>query len=218
VSQQISVLLADDHTLLRQTLQNWLLRTPDIHVIATAPDADQALQHALDLKPDVVVMDIDMPGLHCFDAADTILTRCPDTRVLFLSAHHQDRYIEAALRVGASGYITKAEPAEVVIQAIRSVAAGAAYFSPEVQSRLVFGPDGVTLGSHAQSRASTLTPQQTRILRYLARGMSKKEIAKTVHLSESTVNRHCENLMARLDIHDRVELARFAIREGLAEP
>jgi len=113
--------------------------------------------------------------------------------------------------------LSKNEPPEKVIDAIRAVASGQCYFSPEVQSRLVIDSDGVHLGHEAKGRAASLTHREMEVLRYIARGMSKKEIAKTMHLSVKTVENHSASIMSRLDIHDRVELTRFAIREGLIE-
>jgi DNA-binding NarL/FixJ family response regulator len=153
----------------------------------------------------------------CFDAAKTIGTQCPHTRIVFLSAFFHDRYIEQAMAVQAWGYITKGEPEEAVVKAIHNVSAGVACFSPEVQRRIVVDAQGARLARKKQSRASTLSERELEVLRYLARGMTKKGIARTMHLSVNTVNRHTTNIMTKLDIHDRVELARFAIREGLAE-
>ncbi len=213
----ISVLLVDDHALVRESLGQWLRAEDGITVVASVGSADEAIQEALRFKPDVVLMDIDMPGLLCFDAAQVIRTRCPSTRVVFLSAFFSDRYIEDALAAGASGYLTKGVPPEQVVKAVRDVAQGGVCFSPEVQQRLVIDSGGVKLGTASKTRVSTLTPRELEVLRYLARGLSKKEIANTMHLSVKTVDNHSASLMSKLDIHDRVELARFAIREGLAE-
>ena len=217
MSRPISIIFADDHALVRETLGNWLADAADLLVVASVSNADNAVAAAIEHQPDIVLLDVDMPGLECFEAARRIKARCAETRILFLSAFFHDRYIEQALAVEASGYITKTEPPESVLRAIRQVASGVAYFSPEVKSRIVITTGGVKLTRKAQSRMSTLTPQQLRILRYLAQGLSKKEIASILSLSEKTIARHCDNLMAKLDIHDRVELARFAIREGIVE-
>lgn len=213
----ISVLVVDDHAMVRQMLMNRLDREPDITVVAGVSNADDAITEAIRLKPDIVLMDIDMPGMLCFDAAKTIGTQCLETRVVFLSAFFHDRYIEQAMGVQAWGYITKSEPEEAVVKAVHNVAAGVAYFSPEVQGRIVVDAQGARLARKKQSRASTLSERELEVLRYLARGMAKKDIARTMHLSVNTVNRHTANIMTKLDMHDRVELARFAIREGLAE-
>jgi DNA-binding NarL/FixJ family response regulator len=215
------VFIVDDHALLRDMLRGRLENEPDLEVIGVAKNAGEALGEIGRLQPDVVLMDIDMPGLGCFDAAKTIKTSLsPGTRIIFLSAFSHDRYIDDALAVGASGYVTKDEPPDVVIRAVRLAAAGGAYFSPKVETRLVVDGKGLRLAEVPQSmksRTSLLTRREIEVLRYIARGMTKKEIANTMHLSVKTVDHHCTSLMAKLDIHDRVALARFAIREGLAD-
>lgn len=218
MSRPITVLLVDDHALVRNTLSAWLRQTGRFDVVGAAADADTAVTDAIRLQPDVVVMDIDMPGLLAFDAARVIRSRSPNSRILFLSAFFHDRYIEEALNVEASGYIGKGQPPERVAEAIATVASGGVSFAPEVQSRIVIDQTGLHLAGSGRTRTSTLTPRELEVLRYVARGMAKKDIAKTMHLSVKTVDNHCTSLMTKLDIHDRVDLARFAIREGLAEP
>lgn len=216
-AHQVSLLLADDHALVRDVLGERLTQEPDLVVLGTVRDAQEAVDQSVRLHPDIILMDIDMPGLLCFEAARTIGQRCPDVAIIFLSAHAHDRYVEQALEVRAAGYITKAEPLDSVVRAIREVAAGGSYFSAEVQGRIVVDSGGTRLATKSQSRISTLTPREIEVLRYVARGHSQKEIAQIMHLSAKTVHRHSSNLMQKLDIHDRVELTRFAIREGLAE-
>ncbi|MBN1345132.1 MAG: response regulator transcription factor [Phycisphaerae bacterium] len=213
-----TVLLADDHTLVREMLRERLQAEPDMSVVADVADADAAVSEAVRGQPDVVVLDIDMPGLHCFEAARTIKARSPKTRVLFLSAFTNDRYIEQAIAVQAAGYLTKTESTEVMVRAVRSVAAGGTYYSPEIQMRIVIDDHRAYLARGRRTEASTLTPREIEVLRYIAKGMSKKEMAATMHLSVRTVEVHTQRLMRRLNLHDRVELARFAIREGLVEP
>jgi len=203
--------------MVRRLLGGRLEAEPDMTVAASVGNADEAIAEAIRLQPDIILMDIDMPGPSCFEAAGTIRRQLPDTRIIFLSAFFHDRYIEQAMAVQAWGYITKNEPEGSVLEAIRKVSAGVAYFSPEVKARIVVDSQGARLASRARSRVSTLTERETEVLRYLARGMAKKEIARTMHISVNTVNRHATSLMSKLDIHDRVELARYAIREGLAE-
>lgn len=217
-ARTITVLMADDQPIVRQPLANWLRQTGDIKVIGEVGSADEAVTAAIRDRPDIVLMDIDMPGLLAFDAVRTIKTRCPRTRVIVLSGFFNDKYIEDALAAEASGYVTKGESPEAVVAAIRSVASGGAYFSPQVQERLVVGADGVHLAADGgATRASTLTSRELEVLRYIARGLSKKDIASIMHLSVKTVDNHSTSLMSKLDIHDRVELALYAIREGLAE-
>jgi DNA-binding NarL/FixJ family response regulator len=216
-SRTITVLMADDQPVVRQPLASWLRQTGDIKVIGEVGSADEAVTVAIRERPDIVLMDIDMPGLLAFDAVRTIKTRCPRTRVIVLSGFFNDKYIEDALAAEASGYVTKGESPEAVVAAIRAVAGGGAYFSPQVQERLVVDADGVRLAAEGATRASTLTSRELEVLRYIARGLSKKDIANIMHLSVKTVDNHSTSLMAKLNIHDRVELALYAIREGLAE-
>lgn len=217
MSEQTRVLIADDHTLVRGTLTHRLNQEADLGVVATVGDADQAVTEAVRRQPDVILMDIDMPGLCCFDAAGIIKSRCPDTRIIFLSAFHNDHYIERALAVGAWGYVIKSETETALIEAIRKVKHGLTYFSSEVQERLLFDQGQPQLVSVGGSRISSLSDRELEVLRYIARGLSQKRMAETMKISEHTVHRHCGSLMKKLDIHDRVELSRFAIREGLAE-
>ncbi len=213
----IRVLIVDDHTLVRQTLRDRLQREPSLEVVDTASDAQEAIARVESLSPDIVLMDIDMPGLASFDAVRTIVKRFPKSKVIFLSAFFHDRYIEEALKVEALGYLTKQESPEMIVDAIRQVAAGGAYFSEQVQSRIVADEKGTRLAMPSKTRAATLTNREMEVLRYIARGMSKKQIANMIHLSVRTAENHASRLMAKLDIHDRVELTRYAIREGLVE-
>ncbi len=213
----IRILIVDDHALVRGALSERVQREPDLEVVGNAGNAGDAIALALDCGPDIILMDIDMPGMICFDAAREIAALRPETRVIFLSAFLHDWYIQQALQVKARGYLTKREPPEKVIAAVREVASGGAYFSEEVRSRIVVDSDGATLGEDSHSLVSTLTTREVEVLRYIARGLSKKEIASIMHISAKTVDKHSTNLMSKLKIHDRVELARYAIREGLAE-
>jgi len=217
VPKQLAILVADDHALVRKTLRRTLETEPDMFVVADVATTDEAIAEARRQKPDIVLLDVDMPGVVSFDAARTIRSENPAVRVVFLSAYFQDRYLAQALAVGASGYVTKNEPPEVLIQAIRDVAAGSAYYSPVVRERIVLDASGPGLGQAVRARAGALTERELQVLQYVARGMSKREIADVLHLSERTVNCHCASVMTKLNIHDRVELARYAIREGLIE-
>ncbi len=217
MTNHISVLLADDHALVRETLRDRLEKEPDMTVVASVANADEAVEQALLHKPDVVLLDIDMPGKSCFDAARTIQTECPGTRTIFLSSFFNDNYIDQALDIEAAGYLTKGESAASVIQAIRTARAGRRHFSPQIESRIVLDVGRTRLAAVGRSRKSTLSNRELEILRYIARGMSQRQIAQVTHRSERTIHTHCNNIMVKLDIHDRVALTRFAIREGLAE-
>ncbi|HVP11255.1 MAG TPA: response regulator transcription factor [Phycisphaerae bacterium] len=213
----ISILIADDHDSVRELLKDRLEAEADMRVVAHVGDAEAATTEAIKLKPDVLLMDIDMPGLSAFDAAERIKARNPATRTIFFTAFVRDHFIERALAVKAWGYVTKSERADTLVKAIRDVSRGFAYYSPDVQSRLVMGAKGPHLVHKRQSLVSTLTPREREVLCYIARGLTKKGIADTMCVSIKTVDYHCANLMDKLRIHDRVELARFAIREGIVD-
>jgi DNA-binding NarL/FixJ family response regulator len=217
MSKMISILIADDHDSLRELLKDRLEAEPDMKVFAHVGDAETAAVQAAALKPDIVMLDIDMPGLSAFDAAERIRASCPATRTIFFTAFVRDHFIEQALAVKAWGYVTKTERAETLVKAIRDVSKGFAYFSPDVQARLVMGHKGPQLVRKNQSLVSTLTAREREVLGYVARGLAKKDIADTMCISVKTVDYHCANLMDKLRIHDRVELTRFAIREGIVE-
>lgn len=220
MNKPITLVLVDDHALVRASLANWLGGFEDLQVVAEAGEADSAVELIVKHRPDMVLMDIDMPGLLCFDAARTIAARSPDTSVVFVSGFTHDRYIEAALQCGAAGYITKGEDPHLMADALRKIAGGESWFSREVQERIVIDRDGPRLAvtNGDSDHDLPLTPRELEVLRYIARGMSKKEIAATMHISVKTVDNHSTSLMTKLDIHDRVELARFAIRSGIIEP
>jgi DNA-binding NarL/FixJ family response regulator len=217
MTRSIRILIVDDHALVRESLASRLSAEPDLEVVGTAPNADHTMRQVRETSPDVVLLDIDMPGLNCFDAASRLTRSHPDVHILYLSAFWNDRYIEQALATNASGYLTKLEPPSKVITAIRKIAEGDIVFSQEVRSRIVVGEGGFQLAKPQQTPLSSLTPREHEVLRYLAGGLSRRRIASTMHISEKTVAAHAGSIMNKLGIHDRVELTRYAIREGLAQ-
>lgn len=212
--QPIRVLLADDHTLVRKAVAYWISQDKRIEIAGEVEDADSAIEFCSREPVDVAVLDIEMPGRLSFDAAKQIQQSHPNTKIMFVSAYLHDRYVESALDVGASGYVTKQEDPDQIIKAIHELGHGRNYFSPAVDTRLV--NRGRASNPQAKSRLGTLSPRETEVLRYIARGLSKKEIAQTMQISVKTVDNHSTSLMSKLDLHDRVELTRFAIREGLS--
>ncbi len=213
-----TILIADDHDLLRDMLARRLGEEPDLQVIGAVGDASTALSESLKTQPDLVLMDIDMPGLSVFDAARRIKDRLPNTRIMFLSAYVQDGFIAQALEVRASGYLTKGHNPEDLVVFIKKVLRGSTCFSPEVESRLEIGRPGVRLALKRRCRLELLTAREQQVLTYLARGLSKKEIARLDSTSVKTIDHHCQHIMEKLELHDRVALTRFAIREGLVTP
>ena len=212
------ILLADDHAVLRDMLVARLSQEPDMEVVRATGSADDVVDRAKADAVDVVVLDIDMPGVSPFAAARRLSEEVPGVRVVFLSAYLRDHYVQQALEARAAGYLVKEEPPEAIVAALRQVARGRMAFSPAVRARMTVGTNGVGMAARPGDRLSLLTPRETETLRYLASGMTRKQIAATMQISAKTVEQHCEHLMRKLDIHDRVELARFAIREGLLEP
>lgn len=214
----IRVLIVDDHGLIRESLADSLSRQGDIEIVGTADDADDAITKVFECKPDLVLMDIDMPGLSCFDAIQIIRSRSPETKFILVTAYEHDEHLEQALRVKANGFVPKSQGVVVLAEAIRNVAQGLIHYSPEVMNRLVIRGDGIKLDSPPKSRLGTLSPRERELLRVLARGVSLKDAAGVLGISYKTADKQKASLMAKLDIHDRVELARYAIREGLVEP
>jgi DNA-binding NarL/FixJ family response regulator len=214
---EVRVVLADDHALVREMLHDQLAGA-GIEVAGTAASADAAHELCVAERPDVVIMDIDMPGRSAFDVAREIRVASPGTRVIYLSAYIQDRYIERALEVEAAGYLSKTEPPGTVANAVVAVAGGATWYSPEVLARIVIDAGGARLDPKPIARFTSLTDREEEVLGYVSRGMQQKQIARLMGLSVKTVQHHIAHIMDKLDIHDRVELARFAIREGVVEP
>ena len=202
--KSIRVVLADDQDMIRAYLIDVLELEGDITVTAAVGNAADAIDAVVDHGPDVVILDINMPGLDCFHAAEEIRRINAGTRIIILSGDYDDRYIESALRVEAWGYVTKAdeEAGQHLINAIREISKGRRYFSPKVQERMSddrFGSPASCIDQLTEREAATLT--------YLARGYSKKEIAGFLHISVKTIEKHTQSIMDKLDIHDRVKLA-----------
>lgn len=214
----LCVVLADDHALLREMLKDRLERSGQFRVMAATTDADAALEAVIKQGADVLVLDIDMPGRDVFDAASVVRSSSPKTAILFLSSHYHDRYIQQAIALGARGFVLKTRTPDEIVDAIRSVAMGGVSFSQEIMDRLVIEPKGIRLVDSNATRLGQLSDRELEVLRYIASGLSKKEIAERMHLSVKTVQNHADRMMQKIDIHDRVELARFAIREGLITP
>jgi len=218
LDRQVKVLIVDDHGLVRDSLSSSLCHRADLEVVGVAEDADDAITKVLELQPDVVLMDIDMPGISCFDAIQILRSRAPQIKVILVTAYEHDEHIEQALRVKANGFVTKSEGLACLTEAVRNVAAGRVHFSPEVMNRLVINGDEIRLENPPKSRLGMLSPRERELLRVLARGVSLKDAAAILAISYKTADKQKASLMAKLDIHDRVELARYAIREGLVEP
>ena len=212
------LVFVDDHTLVRESIVEHFARDAEIEIVGQPATGEEAVNVALDKQPDLIVMDIDMPGLSCFDAARTILARNSDCKIIFLTAHQHDDYIEHAIDIGARGYVLKSDGIDVLKKAISAVIEGGLYYSEAVLSRLVIEGDRLKLQAPAKTRLSTLSKREKELLRLLAKGYSVRDAANVLNVSPKTVDNQKVNLMRKLDIHDRVALARYAIREGIVSP
>lgn len=210
------VLLIDDHVIVRDSLARRLEDEPDLEVPHTAGDADEGLLLAQDNGYDVIVMDINMPGMSCFEAAKRLQVSHPDLPVVFLSAYWNDAFIEQAQGVGACGLLSKSDEPDLLINAIRTVVDGGVFLSDEVRGRFESETAEADNPDESKTKLSTLTPREVDVLRWVGMGQSRKQMAAQLGISENTVAVHTNRIMRKLDIHDRVGLARFSIKIGLS--
>ncbi len=215
---RIRVLLIDDHTMVLESLSARLGLDPRIEVVGTAENCDDGFRLALDQKPNVILLDVQLPGRGSFDLAEDLRSRLPATKLIFVTGYLTDVYLAQALRLRAAGYLLKGEPVQNLANAIVRAMGGEASYSPDVLDRLKLDPATKHYVLKEETSLCTLTGRQVEVLRHLARGESVKEIARLMHLSHKSVDSHKYRIMNKLSIHDRVELARFAIREGLLTP
>jgi len=214
----IRVVLIDDHAMVLESLSARLAINPQIQIVGMAATCDEGFRVAIEQKPDVVLLDVNLPGRGAFDLAEDLVSRRPDTRLIFVTGYLADIYLEQALKLNASGYLLKGEPIHTLAKAIISAMADEKTFSADVAERLSYDAATRKYAVKSQSSLSALTGRQLEVLKHLAKGESVKEIAKQMHLSQKSVDSHKYRIMNKLGIHDRVELARFAIREGLSNP
>jgi DNA-binding NarL/FixJ family response regulator len=207
----LHLLLADDHTLVRAGLRALLDGMDNVATVIEAENGEQAVALALDHAPDIALLDITMPGLNGLQAAERIRAKVPHTRVIILSMHAAEEYVNRALAIGVSGYLLKDAATLELQAALDAVAAGQTYLSPRITSQLL---DARTRPGEPVPKAA-LTTRQLEVLRLLALGRSVKDIAADLEISAKTVETYRAQIMARLDLHDLASLVRYAIRTGL---
>jgi DNA-binding NarL/FixJ family response regulator len=212
----IRILLADDHAVLRHGLSRSLAMESDFEVVAQADDGHTAVDLVRETKPDLVVMDISMPGLNGMDATRQIRKDCPHVKVIGLSMHSNDKYIREMFKAGASGYLLKNCPFEELTEAIRSVMGGKTYISPSIGEVII--SDFVNRPDEQKSIFSVLSQREREVLQLLAEGKTTKQIGRALHVSPKTVEAHRLRIMTKLGIDNVAQLTKYAIREGLTQP
>ncbi|MAJ46729.1 MAG: hypothetical protein CBC35_05405 [Planctomycetes bacterium TMED75] len=212
---QISVLIADDHDLVKRSLVSLLESDPDVSTVWDVSTVSEAIDGVLAHRPNVLILDIEFPPsahsgvqMDVFHAADEIRRLSPETLIVIISGKADDYYIESALRVDARGYVSKSDGAMHVVNAVHSVMNGKGYFSPTILSRLQV----LKSGNH-KVRSELLTQREWDTLAYLAEGSSKKEIAQLLNVSVKTIEKHTQSIMDKVDIHDRVKLSNWFNKE-----
>ncbi|HEY5910561.1 MAG TPA: response regulator transcription factor [Verrucomicrobiae bacterium] len=216
--KKITVLLADDHTVVRQGFRLLLEAEPDIAVVGEAETGRQAVQLVRKHHPDVVVMDIAMPHLNGLEAARQITREVPSARVVILSSYSDDEYIRQLADAGASGYLLKHTAAPDLLRAVREASKGNVFLSPSISRRLMeYYRETLARGAPAKTPRDTLSSRETEVLQLIAEGKINKEIAAELHLSAKTVDTHRQRLMNRLGIHNVAGLTRFAISKGIIQ-
>jgi len=216
--KRITVLLAEDHGVVREGFRSLLKHEPDIEVVGEAATGREAVQLTRKLRPSVVVMDIAMPLLNGLEATRQIRKDCPDTRVLILSAHSDDAYVERVIELGAAGFLLKQTSSHVLATAIREVQKGQTFFSPAIAKRLS-GRNQKSLdrGGTFKKKNNRLSSREAEVLQLIAEGKPNKQVAAELGVSFKTIDKHRQHLMSKLDIHDIAGLTRYAIAQGIIE-
>jgi two-component system, NarL family, nitrate/nitrite response regulator NarL len=215
-SRPISVLLVDDHTLFRSGIRSLLQRHSDFTVVGEASDGVEGVKRAKQLQPDVVLLDLNMPGMSGLETLQLLLQDCPDIAVILLTVSEEAEDLKAALQAGARGYLIKNIDADYLVRAIRRAASGESVLAEAMTTKLVAQLQGGTPKAVPPSDLDKLTPREKEILGCLARGESNKLIARTLDVAESTVKIHVQNILKKLNLSSRVQAAVFAVGHGIA--
>jgi DNA-binding NarL/FixJ family response regulator len=213
---KVRVLIADDHALVRDGIKALLSLTPDIEVIGEATDGRQAIDQCRELKPDVVLMDIAMPGLGGLEATLELKREAPKTRVLVLTQYDDPEYVRRFLKIGVAGYVLKRMLGSDLASAIRSAAQGGLVLDPQVAMEAVQRAPKHA-GDEIEDLYETLTDREKQVLRLVALGSSNKEVADSLRISVKTAMTHREHLMEKLNLRNRTELIKFAIKKGVIQ-
>ncbi len=216
--KQITVLIADDHVIVREGLRKLLETESDIKVVGEASTGRIAVDMALKLQPDVIVMDIAMPQMNGLEATRQIRKESPESKIIILSAHSDDAYVEGVMALGANGYLIKQSSAHVLSEAIREVHKGKAFYSPTISKRLNKQQlKSLDRNGIPNAKVGHLSSRELEVLQRVAEGESNKEMASNLGISIKTIEKHRDHLMNKLDIHDTAGLTRYAIEKGVIE-
>jgi len=212
---KIGVLIADDHAILRQGLKQILELEKDITVIAQASNGDEAIKLARSLKPDVILMDINMPGTSGLQAIKTLKEEKNPSKIVVLTIHEDREYLFKTIQMGAEGYVLKDAEPDVLIDAIKSVYAGQTYIQANMTKELVKEFNRITLHEKEKKNECNLTNREIEVLELIAEGMINKEIAKKLYISEKTVKNHVSNIFKKLNVADRTQAAIYAFKHNI---
>ena len=216
--KKITVLLAEDHMIVREGLKKLLETEKDILVVGEATNGRQAVDLAAKLRPAVVVMDIAMPQLNGLEATRQIRQLVPDAKILILSAHSDDAYVDRMMSFGVSGYLIKQTSAHILSDAIREVQKGNTFFTPTISKRIgQRHPKALDRKGQSKAKDVSLSTREMEVLQQIAEGQANKQIAADLGISTKTVEKHRDHLMSKLDIHDTAGLTRYAIGAGIIE-
>jgi len=208
-------MIGDDHTLVRQGLRKILEERQDWEVVAEVGDGREAIDRAVELKPDVAILDVGMPRLNGIDAAQQIVRRSPATRVLILSMHSDEAYVTRALQAGAKGYLLKDSAAKDLIRGVAAVAANQSFFSPAVAKLMLDDYVRRVAGTGVADRYESLSEREREIFQLIAEGRTNKDVAELLKISPATVETHRARILQKLDIHNTAELVLYAVRRGV---
>ncbi len=211
---KVRIMLADDHQIFREALRAMLEREPDLEVVAETGEGLEVVKLARERKPDVVCMDVGMPGMNGIEATRQLLAVLPGVKVIGLSAYQDQRYVVEMMNAGAAGYVTKAEAGSELLRAIAAVRRDRVYLCPDVAKAVTAALTGKDSGT-AILASSRLGARERQVLQLVAEGCTSAEVAERLHIAQATVEVHRRNIMRKLDLHSVADLTRYAIRNGL---
>jgi DNA-binding NarL/FixJ family response regulator len=218
MSKPIRILIADDHTIVRQGLARMLEEQEDLKVIGEATNGQDAVDKALELKPDIAILDIAMPRMNGIEAAKRIRKRLPDAKIIILSMYSHEHYIDELLETGVSGYLLKDSSGRDIINAIYAALKDETFLSPYISKKLIESYLSPTKNSPRKERFKQLTNREREVFQLIAEGHTTRQIAEMLFISISTVKSHRNKIMDKLDIDSSVKLVHFAIKLGLVDP